>query len=329
MKNKPHPRWAAGSTHNSDDAQPGVDSASANLSSPPASPTQTSMATDGDAHPHHATPKTPISKGTSRSGASASKKPLLSPIDPTGLNLSSLAPPTLPAADLQFSDFLDHSALGADNMAAVLMSSHSSSPDIAEGDLQNIFDCLVQVENPDGFWPLNVCTGNGAHEHCGCLEDPASYHTILELSLRLRKASDTLNRFSKHGTGVSCAINQSISELDRFTSCVILSHCCLRRLIGPPTQFRNVLGNVITPPSPDSFMSSPVGSSTAGFSGTPSPTYPTAPYGTPNNHLSMSGTTPNLASANSLSPRSWGFKSAAYPSPPYEDSFMSWEPQRY
>ena len=225
------------------------------------------------------------------------------------------------ASDMHFPEFLGHSAtMGTDNVSKAFVDSHSSSPDLADGDLQNLFDCLVQAENVDGFWPLNVCTGNGSHEHCGCLEDPASYHTILELSVRLRKASDTLNRFSKHGSGVTCAINQSIADLDRFTSYVI--SLLLHTIALANRNSRNVLGNIVSPPSPDSFIASPA------FSGTPSPTYPTAPYGTPQASLSMSNSTANAISSNPL-PLSWGFKPAAYPSPPYEDSFMSWEPMRH
>lgn len=308
------------------------DGPSSSLSSPPASPTQLAAGADsGDIR--QTMSRTPGTKDTPRLNASVSRKALAistasaAPIDTTGLNTNQSA---LPAADIQFPEFLEHSTLGVDNMSNVLMHSHNSSPDLADGDLQNLFDCLVQPETTDGFWPLNVCNGSGTHgthEHCGCLEDPASYHTILELSLRLRRASDILNRFSKHGNGVSCAINQSITDLDRFTSYVVY-HGFPSTFNKPSANYRNVLGNIVSPPSPESFIPSPVRSQPA-FSGTSSPTYPTAPYGTAQAPLSVSNSTSNIAGANSLSPRSWGFKTAAYPSPPYEDSFMSWEPQRY
>ena len=62
-----------------------------------------------------------------------------------------------------------------------------------------------------------TCAIHG-EEHCGCLHDHASYNTVLELSLRLRRATDILSRFAKHGTRSECKIHKSISDLDRFTT---------------------------------------------------------------------------------------------------------------
>ena len=51
--------------------------------------------------------------------------------------------------------------------------------------------------------------------HCGCLYDSASYQAMLELSLRLRKASDVLGQSPTHRLGEGfCHLHQRILELD-------------------------------------------------------------------------------------------------------------------
>jgi len=54
--------------------------------------------------------------------------------------------------------------------------------------------------------------------HCGCLREPSNYHVMLELSLRLRKASDVLSRSPIHRLGGYhfCLLHQTISNLDNF-----------------------------------------------------------------------------------------------------------------
>ncbi|KAF8908516.1 hypothetical protein CPB84DRAFT_1766812 [Gymnopilus junonius] len=51
--------------------------------------------------------------------------------------------------------------------------------------------------------------------HCGCMFDPATYQAMLELSLRLRKASDVLGHSPTHRFGEGfCHLHQRILELD-------------------------------------------------------------------------------------------------------------------
>lgn len=53
--------------------------------------------------------------------------------------------------------------------------------------------------------------------HCGCLNQVANYTAVLELSLRLRKATDILNRSSNHRlNNGGCALGQRIADLDHF-----------------------------------------------------------------------------------------------------------------
>lgn len=63
-----------------------------------------------------------------------------------------------------------------------------------------------------------VCMHHRSDEHCGCLNDHTSYHTVLELSLRLRRATEILSRYAKHHPQSDCRVHKEISELDRFTT---------------------------------------------------------------------------------------------------------------
>lgn len=59
---------------------------------------------------------------------------------------------------------------------------------------------------------------NKSGSHCGCVQDQSSYNTMLELSLRLRKATDVLSRNPNHQMGGFCQLHQRVSELDSFTT---------------------------------------------------------------------------------------------------------------
>jgi len=60
-------------------------------------------------------------------------------------------------------------------------------------------------------------TNKHAHLNCNCLHEPSTYNTMLELSLRLRKASEVLNQSPSHQIGGFCHLSQRISELDSLT----------------------------------------------------------------------------------------------------------------
>ncbi|KAJ7622897.1 hypothetical protein DFH06DRAFT_760176 [Mycena polygramma] len=52
--------------------------------------------------------------------------------------------------------------------------------------------------------------------NCGCMTESACYNTVLELSLRLRKAADVLARSPSHSSHSDCPLNNHISDLDSF-----------------------------------------------------------------------------------------------------------------
>ncbi|KAF4620844.1 hypothetical protein D9613_000724 [Agrocybe pediades] len=60
------------------------------------------------------------------------------------------------------------------------------------------------------------------HKHaggqpCNCLHEQTTYNSLLELSLRLRKASEVLSQSASHQIGGFCHLSQRISELDSLT----------------------------------------------------------------------------------------------------------------
>lgn len=60
--------------------------------------------------------------------------------------------------------------------------------------------------------------------HCGCLNEAACYTTVLELSLRLRKAADVLARSPSHSNNSTCALSAQIAELDMLVKFVAGVH---------------------------------------------------------------------------------------------------------
>lgn len=129
--------------------------------------------------------------------------------------------------------------------------------------------------------------------HCGCLGESQSYNAILELSLRLRKATYIMSRSANHRMGSNCVLNQRIAELDALAS--------------------TTLGNINNPPNEFS-------------------TLPARPRATtlPNPAAHSTSHVAPTVSPNTLQGyRSWEIMPPAMPeSNTCDDSFMSWEPSR-
>jgi len=58
---------------------------------------------------------------------------------------------------------------------------------------------------------------------CSCIMDASNYQTMLELSLRLRKATRTLGQYPRHQAGGYCVLNQNLMELDALTANILFS----------------------------------------------------------------------------------------------------------
>ncbi|KAG1732219.1 uncharacterized protein EDB91DRAFT_1206138 [Suillus paluster] len=140
-----------------------------------------------------------------------------------------------------------------------------------------------------------------ADGHCGCLTEGSSYNVVLELSLRLRKAADILNRSAYHHLGSgNCALNQRVMELDTLAT--------------------TTLGNIATSPN-DMNQISPQQRPLSHKCIPPSSTFSTASGRT----IPTSTVSPQTLQGI----RSWDIMSSVSDSSSAcEDSFMSWEPSR-
>jgi len=84
--------------------------------------------------------------------------------------------------------------------------------------LAQLIDRLASDKGPGDFdWGSPDRTGLG---HCGCANETNSYIILLELSLRLRKASEVVGHHFRHFSGSTCGLNQRITELDKYISYV-------------------------------------------------------------------------------------------------------------
>lgn len=87
-----------------------------------------------------------------------------------------------------------------------------------DGAFDNLFDGLIRSDGL-GMGNPDACAVHPDHVHCGCLGDANSYNVVLELSLRLRRAAETLAHYSKHhAASTNCQIHQRIADLDRYTT---------------------------------------------------------------------------------------------------------------
>ncbi|KAH9839528.1 uncharacterized protein C8Q71DRAFT_704445 [Rhodofomes roseus] len=304
LKNKPHPRWVAGQ-----DTSDRARMQQAATSSPPPLTINTGPYTPRGSTPGGPSRSSPVpeSGGTvtraptfSHSSPLMSVGPLRVPSSPSAADSSPIATPS----PMSVSPLDPHLSCGlglnSDYDLSSLFACSAEKTGMEESFFSEIWDRLVP--------PGGSCDSARPGEHCGCLNDPATYNTILELSLRLRKAADILGRSTNHTSGISnCMVNQNIVELDRFTS--------------------TALGNINAPPDPFGSGSNQNRATISAPSNT-SATYST--FGTrPNPSTSAQGVTVSPPLVQSQSVRTWDYKpDSPYLSSPWEDPFMSWMPQR-
>ncbi|KAF9820305.1 hypothetical protein IEO21_01519 [Rhodonia placenta] len=307
LKNKPHPRWVSGA--GSTDAAQRADhrsaalTASMDMRSAPPSPRNSQQASAlADCISPISPMSTTFSLPTASSRTSSRNSPFIGamssrvPSSPSIADSSPIDTPSPMTLSPTESQMAGGSSLPSEYDIAALLSSYPPEKAGLEDNLFNeIWDRLIR---PDG-----TCEVNRLGEHCGCLHDPANYNVVLELSLRLRKAADALSRSSQHASG-SCAISQNIAELDRFTS------NALGNINAPPELFGGYRDRATVPAVPPT-----------------NPPLPYNAYGVARPNPPASGPTVSPPSLQTLQP--WDGKPAgSYPSPPWDDSFMSWVPQR-
>ncbi|KAI0745354.1 hypothetical protein C8Q76DRAFT_638932 [Earliella scabrosa] len=299
LKNKPHPRWASSGQSTADSSNEG--------NSPPAEElggAESPKTAAGASSPPPQSPRSSRRTTPSSSSAFLDLPPHSSSSSAVGTPSPLNTPSPIPQSPVDI-----YLPSGADAVSSLLNSDYDFSSLLASYQSPNgasVDDALFgEMMDPLAPHSPETCSNHRSDDHCGCLHDHASYSTVLELSLRLRRATEILSRYAKHSTRSDCKVHKGISELDRFTT--------------------TALGNVVSPPEPVA------PTNLARTTSIP----PSAVYGRPH----FSGVRPSLimptASLSSQpiqSPRAWDFKqtqAASYPSPPWEDSFMSWEPLRH
>lgn len=226
--------------------------------------------------------------------------------------------PPRPPSSLALSP-VDISSDGGYDLASLLSTCYADGAGL-EGALDSIFDGFIRTDGLNGLSGADTCLmgHDNSHidGHCGCLSDTGSYNVVLELSLRLRRAAETLNRFPKHRTPSSCPIHQRISDLDRCATYVVDQLCCVDSLLI--MLCREVLGSVNTSDATLSSYGGVVVPSGAAF---------TLQGQMPSRSQTLGGTISPQSLHNDPRPQ-WEYKAPSYPTPPSEDSFMSWEPHR-
>lgn len=245
MKNKPHPRWVqSGSNpelekwHSRAQARAGEnatsDSGGSNASS---SPMLVDRSSDSDGSEPTTMSIAPLSRALSppRAGhmspgsMASGSPPTHHSYHSTPSSLGTLSPALMtPTDELSASVGIAGEQFGLPpdfDFASMFM----SYPELLSGtsphvDARHMQDMALSQHQ-------QVCSAQGT-DHCGCLDEHLGYNTILELSLRLRKAADTLSRSTNHRMGARCLLNQRVNELDAFSTYVGLvniSSTCLTK----------------------------------------------------------------------------------------------------
>ncbi|EMD37379.1 hypothetical protein CERSUDRAFT_94391 [Gelatoporia subvermispora B] len=308
LKNKPHPRWVNSSGTASTDPS---DKSPSNCASKSHSPRDThpglpqlkiTLPPDSDdSQPPELSPSFALngspfldcgSSSSSRSGFST----------PSPLSVPSPLSPLSPSPIRTAADHSNGMSPDCD-LISLFSICQTEQCGTESGVFDQFFDSFASADADQAAVETSHLIEHGCDvEHCGCLSDPASYGAVLELSLRLRKAASILGRHARHAGPSHCALNQSISELDRFTS--------------------NTLGNINSPIEPMHMDLRGAQHLTV----TPPSTLLTT-----SQLNSQSSAPPSPLSISPLSTQSqapWGGRSSSYPSPPSDDIFMSWEPLR-
>lgn len=210
MKNKPHPRWVrpAASTELDGNDKPQSSSSessssglSERLSSEPSEKTSTTTALALHQPPATQSPiahtsRCPTSPSAYYNTPSSfgSSSPLATPPDELPLSFAGVASAHTFTPDFDFASmFMGYSGL---------LSPYDEGPSTEP--LHHQTEC-ISSQHPGG-------------EHCGCLTEHSSHQAVLELSIRLRKAADSLRRSAHHQLESNCQLNRQIAELDAYAA---------------------------------------------------------------------------------------------------------------
>ncbi|THU95650.1 hypothetical protein K435DRAFT_966302 [Dendrothele bispora CBS 962.96] len=193
LKNKPNPRWmhhGHEGSPNSGEISPTMSTFSDTRSSPP----------DNGRLSGSLNNTLGIDTGSKGSSPSSRSSPPTTPSPTTPLSCE------LPPSNTLFSD---------------------NSPSPSELDLNSLFSMYPELWGSTNLLNEHSNTHYHGADHrngnCTCLLEAPSYSALLELSLRLRKAAETLSRSPSHLPGSRCSLNQRIRELDSLATHALCS----------------------------------------------------------------------------------------------------------
>ncbi|KAJ3803000.1 hypothetical protein GGU11DRAFT_388648 [Lentinula aff. detonsa] len=186
LKNKPHPRWISSAcSEHSDDAP--------NLAHSSGRPTKGSYIQGASpSHAHREESCLPLTPAFSTSSPSSPSSAVTPPNDSPASPHAVIHDDPARLMDLDLDIF-------------------AQSPTFA-GYSEDSIDIHQQ------FPGLGILKSYSAAQPCSCILEASNYHTMLELSLRLRKAATILARSPHHQPGAHCLLNQRLSELDALTT---------------------------------------------------------------------------------------------------------------
>lgn len=162
-------------------------------------------------------------QGIALNSSDTSSRPLfmkdMSPLTPRSTSAPSPQPSSSSSSDA-YIEVPSHMAHGITDHDLGALFNTSLQQDLSKPDvLSQLIDRLAADKAPGEFdWASPDRSGLG---HCGCASETNSYIILLELSLRLRKASEVVGHHFKHFSGSTCILNQRIAEFDKFISHVL------------------------------------------------------------------------------------------------------------
>ncbi|KAI5121562.1 hypothetical protein M0805_000743 [Coniferiporia weirii] len=267
MKNKPHPRWAQksatgqtlGSQSSDDDSElplnsTGCDSVEGSDGKRPFNHAPSLLVEPA----HLNIPGVQLTPVSLSAGAASSCENLLAPQDPHFLRAYSLpSPPSSPSSNSprpaqRALPMADASMCGTSFNVGDLLGSASGSmkqTGLEDGIYGHMLDHIMRTDEAKkaGLYCDTSAPGR-ARDICGCIDNATAYNNLLELSVRLRKAVESLGRVADHRQGVpefDCQLYSKICELDKLTS------TALGNAMSPADRLQT--RDSYFPPSPSDF----------------------------------------------------------------------------
>ncbi|EJD02709.1 uncharacterized protein FOMMEDRAFT_28410 [Fomitiporia mediterranea MF3/22] len=242
MKNKPHPRWAQKpSDGQSTSPRPSDDDLTIPLiTADPRSNEQCGDISISDninsmpvGTPHLSAPSIHLTPISTSPGTSPACEGPLTPQDPHFLSTFNL--PSPPSSSSAPSPTHSHRSLpriiineprpviGSEfNVDGLLASASLESTGFADGVYGHMLDHIMQVDQARAAEACHCDPSTGQdRSNCGCIGNTMVYNNLLELSVRLRKAVESLGRVANHQSRANdsvCQLFTKICELDKLTS---------------------------------------------------------------------------------------------------------------